>query len=853
MPAEGHGKGYYSQGLGERGLHVSREPCEGTANRPKAIMFSNSSDRGSLTYHDDGIALQPLRQRLVRNYEKVSNSAAPPPPVRGCSGLNEESLQSPQLTTTYPEHLQEDPSQNQRRAFLVSNSWPAKESEMQNDTIFAMFEAAVEVLYKSVENGLPSRRCWRSAPFKTMLKQLDIMRETFPPTTEMLEFRRLILNLRSEDQGYNSSRLVLSTIEGLDNYIPIDELDYYVPTKPRTTIPIIIEQRVMRNLKYWRQAQLLPLQKQDSANANLFGRRILTESQPQVTDFPTICHRLIMDWKTRAGKNKDWSRSPIRDLLKNDKLRGRGIHKRRCVPSQVVNWLSHNTLQTSVLTAVRLHEIPRDMLRSYRDNSAQSGLSALLHLERATKRMLKSESHKKKSLYLDLARKSKRDRASDIKELVSEEISFLRVGDHNDSADVDTVPGIDEWSPSNSVPPSKFSAKGAIYSESNKSAADALCIPYESRIGAIVGGRFVLRGLITTKPCYDVHAATDVRSDVVYTAKAYGIRGTKGNERKYRLANLKRNASKASCIASVDQGGRKWLFFSDVIEQVVEAGSLNDVFAWYGKEQYQHHFPVLSERCTIAYTPPGKPYASCIRAAVSESKETNCVQEVSLPSEDRSAKRKEKVRDRQRNKRKQKRAAEAIARKATDVEAALPEQINTSVNMSRPASKSKMNSELETLSIASSSDSAEFERFLGSLDENISDRQYPEVDERFWKLLLDGPAETFKRRCLDVFAGYRTMVQVGAQTDAVNFRMVQNIQRYIGSWETEEAIRFIVTVRASLGKMRTERGVREKMQKIGVQREREYREEYIRRFREIHEGAYSRGSEGYNRKRQPSG
>ena len=723
-----------------------------------------------------------------------------------------------------------------------------------------------------------------------MLRELGVTQDMISPIAECLENRPLIRSMFPEDQEYVSSKSVpfpvfrdydpfqsvpfpvfweyercvsvLPTLEKLfyedqeyDLLVPssVEELKSRITIAPRLRVP-----RVPRNFKYWRHAQLPRTQKEISPFSNVNGSKISIEGEPNVVDLPIIRHRRIAEWKIRAGKRKDWSLCPIRDLPNQDKLRGRESYKRRYVPCGTANSLARKMLQVSVFTAACLYETPRDMLRRYSHNAAKSDSSVLLHLRPGIKRKLKCKYNKKKPHYLDLERKAKRDRAMDVKEIISEGI-FQRVAPRSDSEVVDTAIETDGYStncpPSDSVLPTKVPAKSVIFAEFDTCAADALSIPYESRIGAIVGCRFVLQGLMSMRLCYDVHVATDVYTDIVYTAKAYSIRGTKGNERKYRVTSLKRNASKASCIASVDQSGRKWLFFSGDVEHVVQTGILNDVSAWYEEEQYQHHFPVLSLRgatCTTVHTTPRKTYAACVQEVSSESKdcitrkEANCIHEVASQLDDRTTRRKERVRDRQRNKRKQKRAAEAVARKATDDKSALPEPTDAAVDRSRPASISHVDPELETLSkdgadverflalgdedmkgrkerirdrrrnkrkqkrIAEAvarkatddksalpeptdaavdrsrpasishldpeleivfSDEANLQVFLVFLEEDMRDRLYPGLDEEFWKYLTEGPPETIKHRCLEVFAGYRVLAHIGTQLGEVNPRM----------------------------------------------------------------------------------
>ena len=583
--------------------------------------------------------------------------------------------------------------------------------------------------------------------------------------------------------------------------ISIEEGHHHTKLYLRISIPKIIDQRMTRNLKYWKQAQFPRLQKEHSGSTNAVGSETSTDGEFNVVDVPTICHRLIAEWKTRAGRNKDWSLIPIRDLPKKDNLRGRERYNGRYAPFGTMNWLGHNILPINLFTAASLYEIPRYMLRSYRHNSAQSGLRALVHLQRGSKRKLKSYDHKNKPRYLDLPRKSKRDHASNIKEMIAESISLLQVAGHSDSEAVDTGVMTDDcqlYCPqTNGVFPPNLPAKGLISSESNTRAAGALSIPYESHIGAIVGGRFILRGLRSTKTCYDVHTANDLFTETAYTAKVYSIRGTKGKERKYRLTSLKRNASKGNCIASLDLDGRKWLFFAGGIEHVVETGSSNDASAWYGEEQYQHHFPVLSSRSTITYTSPRKSYASCLQAALSESKETNCVHEVSLESDDRIAMRKERLRDRQRNKRKQKRAAEAAARRVTDNEPAVPEQTNTSADENHFGLVFRVGPE-STLDVNCFSEDAWHDKFLEYLSDTFyqtqNDASYAKVNERIWEYLIKDASMTLIPRCLEYLTLFQDLIRIinlkGKEMGFLNSEMMKRLLNFL---DAKETIKLILT------------------------------------------------------------
>ena len=742
--------------------------------------------------------------------------------------------------TARSDYAQEYLGQIWRQAFLISSRLLAAEHGTP-------FEEAIKSMNDSGGIYYHIRRHKRTSRLMGMLGELGVTQEMISSMTECLEDRPFIRSMFSEDQGYDSSQSVpfpedqkycssqlgpfpvfwdydafpsvpfpvFQEDEKFEFVLPVLQTPFYLDQEDDLFIPSSAEElnrrititprfrvpRVPRNFKYWRHARLPRTQKEISPFSNVNGSKISTEGQLNVVDLPIIPHRRIAEWKIRAGKSKDWSRCPIRDLLKHDKLRGHESYKRRFVPHGTANSLGRKMLKVIVFTAACLYGIPRDMLRRYRHNVVESDSSVLLrlrggtkrrvkcncdkkkphylNLERNTNRRVKCNCDKKKPHYLNLERKAKRDRAIDVKEIISEGI-FERVTAHNDSEILDTPIETDEYStncsPSDIVPPTTVLTKSVTFAESNTCAAGALSIPYESRIGAIVGGRFVLQGLMSTRLCYDIHAATDVCTDMVYTAKAYSIRGTKGNERKYRIASLKRNASKASCIASADQGGRKWLFFSGGIEHVVQTGILNDVPTRYGEEEYQHHFPILGPRgatCTTAHATPRKTYAACVQGFLSESidcitrEETSCIQEVASQLDDRTTKRKERLRDRQRIKRNQKRAAGAVARKATDDESALNEQTDAAMDMSRPASISHVDPELGTSSI----DGADFESLLAFLDEDMRDRPFPGIDETFWKHLTEGPPERTKHRCLEVMAGYRIMSHIGTQLGDFDPRM----------------------------------------------------------------------------------
>ena len=831
MPIKDHAKSDYSQGHKEHYLRSWHELPGRITYRRKTRTWPRSSHEGSPTGQDHERTLLPPSSL------SVSNGMALPPSSLGGYSLYEESLGSFQIADTLLGRVlwqrstptpEKSPEENARLEYVqedLSPHWSpallASDPNLQSDTEYFLrkvFRRSHQVKMKIC------RRFMRSLFFENQRGPfLKIPSSTEEHTKEITK------ELTKELTGGLADDLT-------------EELYHHSTIKLRIIFPRTINWDITRNLKYWRRPQDPRSQKKKPASTNVNISRTLPEGEFDEVNLRTISHYLIAEWKTRAGKAKDWRTGPMKDLLKKDNLRGRESYGKRHMPFNAIDWLGRNMLHASVFTAIGLHQIPRDMLRSYRLHAAESDSKAPSYLRHGTKRRLKCDCDKKKPPYLELEKKAKRERAIDIKNIISEGILFQRVAGYSDSEVADTAFETDECPlsgpQSDSLLPTKLVSKSVVFAESSTRATDGLSIAYESRIGAIVGGRFVLQGLIATKLCYDWHAANDLCTDTVYTAKVYSIRGTKGNERKYRLTSLKRNASKASCIASIDQGGRKWLFFSGGIEHLVETGSTDDASAWHGEEQYQHHFPLLSPQHPAgitAYTPSRKTYASCVQEVTSESNDRIAKEEASRTQDDQSpsdnvvAKRKEKVRDRQRNKRKQKRAAEAAARRATNDEAALSEVTGTSVDKNCPASISHEDLEPAALSIARLPDEAtlpkqkstsmdqsraasifhqdptletiptvglfagaEFERFLCNLDEETSQKSHPEVDEMFWKRLIQGPAETFKHRCLDVFAGYRTLAHVCERSEVVDGRTVQGSME---SWEIKDVIRLIEILR----------------------------------------------------------
>jgi hypothetical protein len=87
-----------------------------------------------------------------------------------------------------------------------------------------------------------------------------------------------------------------------------------------------------------------------------------------------------------------------------------------------------------------------------------------------------------------------------------------------------------------------------------------LVLPYESFIGAILGGAFRILKFLRSENHGDVYAVEDLSSTAIrYEAKAYILRDVPRRTRDYRVRNLKKLASQPSFICSFDQLGRKFV------------------------------------------------------------------------------------------------------------------------------------------------------------------------------------------------------------------------------------------------------------------------------------------------------
>jgi len=127
----------------------------------------------------------------------------------------------------------------------------------------------------------------------------------------------------------------------------------------------------------------------------------------------------------------------------------------------------------------------------------------------------------------------------------------------------------------------------------NKSLAHTL--PYESFVGAVIGGFFNLKGLVRTEASYEVYAAEFIpNSDDRFIAKAYSLRGISGKERNIRVKDLKRNAHKASLVGSLEQRRKKWLdFHSSSIAKTEIPEQYQPT--WQSRSDYECTFPTLTK------------------------------------------------------------------------------------------------------------------------------------------------------------------------------------------------------------------------------------------------------------------
>ena len=370
-------------------------------------------------------------------------------------------------------------------------------------------------------------------------------------------------------------------------------------------------------------------------------------------ELPDLCRNCVTKWKKGAGWNKNWKTIPSIDLLKRyNQLSSRWRRKKVTAP-WAADKSNMTTLDLLIFAVAQPIHIPRNMLRKYERKMNSPGLMPPSYKPCNIARRLNIGCKDSKPCNPKTPRKRKRNSQIEIQNIICDGICSQRGLGLSDSellkADIEEADTIVKELSSHNGLSGRAACKSVMGEETAQRASSALTVSYESYIGAIIGGRFVLRGLVDAKACYDVHTAEDLYTRVEYIAKAYTISGVKGKERDPRIKNLKRNVSKTSCVAVIDENRRKWVFFSPSLHSNVESETVSDPLSWLEEQQYRRNFPSLSP-CGI--TRPTrqrtflKSYASCLRSIQAETK-------------DHFTHKKQRARDRQRRKRKEKRAAKA--------------------------------------------------------------------------------------------------------------------------------------------------------------------------------------------------
>ena len=153
---------------------------------------------------------------------------------------------------------------------------------------------------------------------------------------------------------------------------------------------------------------------------------------------------------------------------------------------------------------------------------------------------------------------------------------------------------------SSTLPSSQIAASGPRYRASNAQTNSLNhLIPYEAFIDAIIGCCFRLKGLLRTELHYEVYAAESISDrNQKFEARAYSLRGLTPRERNYRVRNLGRASGHPSCIASLDQVGKKWLVFACCQDGLLSSPpKSHDPFystgEGYGRDDYESAFPSL--------------------------------------------------------------------------------------------------------------------------------------------------------------------------------------------------------------------------------------------------------------------
>ncbi|KAF7506732.1 hypothetical protein GJ744_011456 [Endocarpon pusillum] len=418
---------------------------------------------------------------------------------------------------------------------------------------------------------------------------------------------------------------------------------------------------IQRNYKYWRSirwSRLSYLNGEDleSTNDSLKKRFVLDENA--CSQVPIFCRGSVAKWKNGAGRKKDWKINPFTGSPKSHDIFIHGWHEKG-LSSLAVMKARMNTFRLLAAAPTQSVIVPQNMPRIYKRKQNSCALTPFLRMPRDIERQPRagckiSRPYRRKPL-----RRGKRNSQIEAKDIISDDISFhhslgsIRIS--TSAADIEDEDSQDTSfrdKLAQSHVPASLNWKDGMMEKTCLYASRTFTIPYESHIGAIIAGYFVLRGFIRAEPCYDVHAAKGFNTDMKYIAKAYSISGQKGKVREYRLKNLKRNVAKASCVASIDQNKIKWVFFPMSSDPNTQINTSSDPWALHGKQQYQRHFPSLSP-CCIASSAEKQPFMRSYASVV---------QRAQVETKDRSTGKNQRARDRQRRKRQEKRAIKAAAR-----------------------------------------------------------------------------------------------------------------------------------------------------------------------------------------------
>lgn len=373
---------------------------------------------------------------------------------------------------------------------------------------------------------------------------------------------------------------------------------------------------------------------------------------PQVL---TIGRESIAQWKENARKKRDWRIDRYIDpLQKEDCLRRNFQWGQKHIKEhmQVLITSNLNSQDSTIYTAIRAVSLPRSMLKGLECRTTMAHLKSLVRARINIER--KAEGYHKYRGFgcSQLPRREKRRNRNKMKDLYdtseSGEYEVSDVDLEYDHASVKAISSDDYW-----YATKNDSCETVGKTSQQDTDGQVLTVPYESHVGAIIGNRYVLRGLVDTKPCYeiyDVHDAFSLGDDMYLIAKAYSIRGTKGRERDARVKNLKRNTAKPTRVDMIDQNGKKWLFFPNSSCSIIASNTQAVPGYWLGEKEYHLHFPSLSSCNRILSAPEGrypKSYASCLQSGQVE-------------TENRFNSKNRRARIRQRRKRKEDRLAKEL-------------------------------------------------------------------------------------------------------------------------------------------------------------------------------------------------